>query len=186
MRVSGPDGALRSGERNVTVALIANGSERYIERRFPDRRVARYQPDGESGVYVRHNRSGNVTYETASGPIRIDSAVRPVQASWLASFDYTDEGLVQTNRGERRKFTVTSVEAVDQSVADSYEGELTDVNYTVYVDPDRGIVTQLVYSAELERENGTVTLATAYLIRDVGSSTYDPPRWLDEAKANTE
>lgn len=186
LRVSGPAAALGPNEQNLTMVLVANGTERYQERRFEDRRIARYQSDAESPVYVRENRSRNVTYTKTSGQIGLSPFARPASSSFLSSFDYTDEGVVSTERGDRRKFSVDSVDAVGSTVADSYDGELVDVHYEVFVDPDREAITRIVYSVQLERAEGTVTLATALVVRDFGTADSDQPDWLGEARSQTE
>ena len=185
IRYEGPDEVLTDGEENRTWGLTKEGAERRSVAIWPEWREQRYQAGGGETIYLRHNESGEITYETDSGPFGYGVFDTPASAEFLAGFDYTDKGIVDTDQGERRRFVVTSLDAVPQSVKDSTDGELTGIYYQIDIHPERGIFTRVLYTLEIERDGETIYASSVIGFDEIGSATVEEPSWLDEAKSET-
>lgn len=185
IRYEGPDEVIKESEINATFSLSVEGEERRSLTIFPESREQRYQAGADETVYVRHNESDSISYETDSGPVSYGSFERPASAEFLAGFDYTDRGIVDTEQGERRQFVVTSVDDIPQSVKDSTEGEITGIYYQINIHPDREIFTRIIYTLSIERDGETMYASVVLGFDEIGSAAVEEPPWLDDAKSET-
>lgn len=186
IRYSGDESALRDGEQNISIGGARNGDEKRRLLEFGNVSQDYYTAGSDDPTFVQFNNSGEVTYSRNDQAIEFPAFERPFGPEFLADFDLTDEGIVDTARGERRKLTVDDLSAVGERPRENLDGELTDVNLQIFLDPDGEVITTIAYELTLERESGSVTIRYEFVVLDVNSATVDRPDWLDEARDSTE
>jgi hypothetical protein len=182
---AGPEAALRSNEINFTRATLVEGERRYQLYEDADRTSQLYSAGADAPVYRNVTRNGTTSYDRPSGSITAPIVGSPAQPRYLASFEFRDEGVVDTDSGPRRKLIVDDPAQVGQYAREQIHGEIEQVRLELYFHPDRGILTNYVYYLELEREEGTVEGVIVMEISNIDATNVDEPQWLSEAKERT-
>lgn len=186
VRFGGDKSALRDNEVNVTIAGAVRDDEKRRFTRFGPTRIEKYTAESEAPIYERTNQSGTISYSTTEEPFDFRPFEEPFDAATLASFEFTDEGTVQTQQGERLKLSVSDPAQVGPEARSDLDGDITDVRLQVLIDTDRDVVTRMEYVVELERAEGTVVLRYEFALLDINNAVVDEPEWLDEAREQTD
>ena len=184
-QVDGDEAARVPGERNTTIGVFTEGSERRRIVRVENNRTDRYMPGADSPTYTRVNESGEISYERDDTEIQGTEFLRPpFDAQFLAGWEYTEE-TVRTDNGERLKLSAEGVERMSQQNRDNIDGKVQTVSIVVYVDEQRGLVERMEYRISVERDEGIVAAGFVFRVGDVGSWEVSQPPWFDEAQDRT-
>jgi len=181
----GDDAALQEDEQNVTLSGVVEGDERRRYTEFGNVSVDRYTAGSDAPTYARTDRDSEVSYSREQSGVDLSTVSEvPLDAEDFADWEYEVE-TVGTDRGERVKYAADDPAAAPDRVLESIDGEVTDITFRVYVDPDRDLVTDIEYGVEISREEGTVTAALNYQVYGLGRASVQEPDWLDEAREST-
>ncbi|MDS0259054.1 hypothetical protein NDI56_06575 [Haloarcula sp. S1CR25-12] len=177
---------------------VANGTESETLTQTTLLRVAfergrafeRLDPLGGDGI-VRYRTENGTTYERYAGgelyygpqrsqPINESEALTPMLVADSA-LERRGPGTVDGVSGT--VYVVTSFSALGEGVYDSVDPETVTAFNATYVVDERGYVAYQRLRFTVERESGTLTVTESVRTSEVGSTSVEPPAWLDEARA---
>lgn len=186
-------------DTNVTVVDGSSGEEFAV--------VATAAVDLERGTSLLRGTAGalegQTTYVGPDGTAyqRVETATGEARYRQLADapdpsgyFELPVEPLVEeanfTYAGRDRvagtPVSVYEVTDLDEAVAPGQVSEVPDAGVNAFevrmAIADDGLVRQFDYRVEVEIDGTTRTIATSFVFRDVGTTTVEPPDWLDEAR----
>jgi hypothetical protein len=149
--------------------------------------VAQYKPQGESTVYQRRSFGGQVSFSTVSlSQANFGSYKRPISTAENNAPSFRDEGIVETDDGERQRYVVDSVDQLPASLQES-PGNFTEVELVMFVDPSTGAIDEFRQRLTVESDGEVQSTVATLTYEDVGSTTVPEPGWLSDARraANT-
>lgn len=142
-------------------------------------------------TYVGPNGTAYQRVETDAGEVQYRQLADAPDASGY--FELPVETLVEeanfTYAGRDRvagtPVSVYEVTDLDEAVAPGQVAEVPDAGVNAFevrlAISDDGLIRQFDYHVEVEIDGTTRTIAMSFVFRDVGTTTVEPPDWLDEA-----
>lgn len=149
--------------------------------------TTRYYADGS--VYVRTDPPGanNTRYSSANATFRPRAFTGVEQVEPLVrNVSYgAPERIPRTDGGAFFRYSTSGVENVTDLrsiLGDTIDRRnVTELRVGIVVDGD-GVVRRAAYDATITRDGEALQIATEVKVLGFGSTTVDPPDWLDEAR----
>lgn len=139
--------------------------------------------DETGATYQRYNHGGYYLGPERSDSIAVNDSLRPMPAD-VSRLDNRGRGTVDGVSGT--VYVVPSFAVLGDGVYESVDPERVSRFNATYVVDDRGYVAYWRLNFTYDRGDVTLSVLESVRTTDVGSTTVDPPEWLDEAKAETD
>jgi len=136
--------------------------------------------DETGATYQKFNNSDYYLGPERSDSIGVTDSLRPMAAD-VSRLDNRGRGTVDGVSGI--VYVVPSFEALGDGVYESVDPERVRRFNATYVVDERGFVAYWRLNFTYDRGDVTIGIVESVRTRDAGSTTVEPPEWLDEARA---